>query len=527
MNIRAASLMAGAMVAALLVNSPPAPAQVAQSGPQRQAQQQEGLCRRAPAPIALPPEREARNERSSEAIVTHLERPRPPELRAPSPPPAVLAVEPPPASAPVEASRRPPPPAGGASSDEEESVVVTGTRVRRADYAASSPVTEARGPSAYAYRGDADRRPEPGLLTAGDYDDLLNPHLYARYVEGFLENESLPDVPRVDTRRVLELSVRDPQGRDVPFAAVTLTCADGNQLTLATMADGTAVFFPELDRLGSSVTVSVEHEGRATRLGSLILTRNARAQRRTITLDTPAENVRRLDLALVIDTTGSMADELEYLKTDLDAIVGDLNQRHQNVDIRVALVAYRDHGDEYVTRTFDFTTDVGDLRMDLSRQRADGGGDYPEAVEDALARAVALNWREEAVRSLLFVADAPPHADDVGAAWRSVEAARARRIQIVPVGASGVGPGAEYFMRAAAVLTQSRYIFLTDDSGIGNPHAEPSVDCYLVTSLGASIRRVLDSQISGRRIEPRERDIIRAVGEYDHGRCRRPQVLRR
>ena len=55
------------------------------------------------------------------------------------------------------------------------------------------------------------------------------------------------------------------------------------------------------------------------------------------------------------------------------------------------------------------------------------------------------------------------------------------------MGASGVGPGAEYMMRAMSALTQSRYIFLTDDSGIGNPHAPPSVDCYNVTSLQTSI----------------------------------------
>ena len=68
-------------------------------------------------------------------------------------------------------------------------------------------------------------------------------------------------------------------------------------------------------------------------------------------------------------------------------------------------------------------------------------------------------------------------------------------------------------------LTQSRYIFLTDDSGIGNPHAPPMLDCYLVTKLGSSIRRVLDSQISGRPIEPARDEIIRMVGDYDGGRC--------
>ena len=103
--------------------------------------------------------------------------------------------------------------------------------------------------------------------------------------------------------------------------------------------------------------------------------------------------------------------------------------------------------------------------------------------------------------------------------------ARAKRIQIVPVAASGVAEGAEYLMRAMAASTQSRYLFLTDDSGIGNPHAPPAIDCYLVTKLDALIRRTLDSQISGRRIEPRDGELIRTVGMYDKGRCVLPPEM--
>ena len=107
------------------------------------------------------------------------------------------------------------------------------------------------------------------------------------------------------------------------------------------------------------------------------------------------------------------------------------------------------------------------------------------------------------------------------------EAARAKRIQIVPVAASGVGDVAEYAMRAMAAATQSRYIFLTDDSGIGNPHATPAVDCFLVTRLDRLVRRVLDSQISGRRVEPREGEVIRSVGQYEGGKCVLPPDYRR
>ena len=74
-------------------------------------------------------------------------------------------------------------------------------------------------------------------------------------------------------------------------------------------------------------------------------------------------------------------------------------------------------------------------------------------------------------------------------------------------------------MRAMAAATQSRYLFLTDDSGVGNAHAAPAIDCYLVTRLDALVRRVIDSQISGRRIEPEDSEVIRSVGNYDAGKC--------
>jgi len=106
-----------------------------------------------------------------------------------------------------------------------------------------------------------------------------------------------------------------------------------------------------------------------------------------------------------------------------------------------------------------------------------------------------------------------------GAIGRLTEAARAKRIHITPVAASGVADEAEYAMRAMAAATQSRYLFLTDDSGVGNPHAPPAIDCYLVTRLDALVRRVIDSQISGRRIEPDKDEVIRSVGQYDGGKC--------
>lgn len=393
--------------------------------------------------------------------------------------------------------------------------------------AARAPASPPSGPSAFESRvpsSPPQRTPQAGLLTAGDHDDLLNPRLYARYAKAFIAREPLRGIPHVDTERVLTVAVTDAVDRPVPFAAVTLTCADGNSLTLKTLADGTVAFFPMLDNLGESVAVSVRSgQGQRVDSGSVDLRRLSGGQRQTVTLPDAAAPVRAFDLALVIDTTGSMSDELSYLTAELQSILDGIAAAHPGLDIRVGAVVYRDRGDAYVTRSHGFTKDVRSLRDMLAQQSAGGGGDYPEAVEAAMARAVSLDWREDAVKSLLLVADAPPHAEDVAATWNAGEVARHKRIQIVPVGASGVAEGAEYVMRAMAAVTQSRYVFLTDDSGIGNPHAAPAVDCYKVTRLNGLLRQVLDGQISGRRVEPQPQDVIRTVGNYDNGRCILPQ----
>jgi von Willebrand factor type A domain len=474
------------------------------------AQSREPLCRRAAALPALPPEprtvhpQQQRYGYGGSSVASPVLAPPPPMA-----PPSLPPMEP---------------------MSEGESISVTGSRAASPAKEGTTPlstaddfVDEARPSPAYHRPPYPRPRPQSGLLTAGDHDDLLNPELYASYAGNYLQRSNLPGLPRLDTRRVLTVAVQDPSGRPVPFARVTLTCADGNTLSFATVADGTVVFHPGLDRLGGSVRLSVP--GAPVR--RIEIADSAGSQRQSVTVRSGAVPVRKFDLLLAIDTTGSMGDEINYLKSELRSILTDLGRTHPGLDIRLGLVAYKDEGDVYVTRTYPFVSSLDAMQSNLQAQYAEGGGDYPEAMDLALARAVSQDWRPDAVKSLLLVADAPPHDENIGKAWRVAEAARAKRIQIVPVAASGVGDVAEYVMRAMAAATQSRYIFLTDDSGIGNPHATPAVDCFLVTRLDRLVRRVLDSQISGRRVEPREGEVIRSVGRYEGGKCILPPDYQR
>ena len=358
-------------------------------------------------------------------------------------------------------------------------------------------------------------QPQPGQLTAGEHDDLLNPELYADYVRRSELAQWIPGLPSLDTQRVLTVTVKDEAGRPVPFATVELACADGSRLRLSTMADGTVSFFPDLDRLGRKVRLRTGGE----EWRDVTLASRRGGQRVDFTVERQAPSVRKLDLMLAIDTTGSMGDEIRYLQSELAAILDALRARHRGLDLRVGFVFYKDLGDDYVTATVPLGHDFSAAQGALRQHWAGGGGDYPEAMDQAMIRAAEQAWRPDAVKSLLLVADAPPHDENVALTWRATEHLRAQRVHIVPVAASGVADKAEYVMRAMAAATQSRYTFLTDDSGIGNPHAAPAIDCYLVTRLDRLLTRVIDSQLSGRRIEPEDQEVIRQVGKYDNGRC--------
>jgi len=121
-----------------------------------------------------------------------------------------------------------------------------------------------------------------------------------------------------------------------------------------------------------------------------------------------------VEVAFVLDTTGSMGPLIEGAKRKIWSIATAIIDANPNAEIRMGLVAYRDIGDEYVTKKFDLTTDIQDLYAHLLELRAQGGGDWPESVNEALETGVTkLNWTQgaEICRILFLVGDAPPHMD--------------------------------------------------------------------------------------------------------------------
>src|ERR1700741_1451346 len=102
-----------------------------------------------------------------------------------------------------------------------------------------------------------------------------------------------------------------------------------------------------------------------------------------------------VEVAFVLDTTGSMGGLIEGAKRKIWSIATAIVDSNPDADIRMGLVPYRDIGDEYVTKKFELTTDVQDLSANLLELKARGGGDWPESVNAALFVAVTkMKWTD-------------------------------------------------------------------------------------------------------------------------------------
>lgn len=174
-------------------------------------------------------------------------------------------------------------------------------------------------------------------------------------------------------------------------------------------------------------------------------------------------NNKRLDLAFCIDTTGSMQGEIDTVKQKLKSMVAKITSDKSHPAVRIGVVAYRDEGDAYVTKAYDFDGDVDRVVERISSLDADGGGDGPEAVEQGIHSALhELNWDENktTAKALFLIGDAPPH--DEKAASLSTEAREAshRGIRINTIACDGFESegkvGVETF-RQVANLTNGNF----------------------------------------------------------------------
>lgn len=198
----------------------------------------------------------------------------------------------------------------------------------------------------------------------------------------------------------------------------------------------------------------------------------------------------KMDLAFCIDTTGSMGSEIDTVKAKVKELVAKLSAGKPAPEVRVGLVAYRDRGDAYVTRTFPFTDDIDRVVKDISSLQAQGGGDGPESVNEALHVAVHdLKWDEckRTAKLLFLIGDAGPHFYPGDFDWRKEsQQAISQGIQINTIGCAGLesypqAQGVDVFKQIAK-LTDGKYDTLAYRQEVAT--ADGSKDTY-ITSGGA------------------------------------------
>lgn len=339
-----------------------------------------------------------------------------------------------------------------------------------------------------------------GLLTAGEWNDLdnwkfwtdlLNENEFYKHTEYWeFYPKKLVAVKIVDEDSVgiANVSVELLKDGDVEFAAKTDNAGFAYcwiNLFGGATNDSTAEYSLSVDGSDYTEPLTISAKGDEELNINFVVSDAKQAE-------------AKADIAFIVDATGSMGDEIDFLKSDLDNIIENAKSGN-NVDMRTAAVVYRDEGDDYLTRYDNFSSDLSKTQAFISKQNAGGGGDTPEAVHSALETALQnLSWNESArARIAFFILDAPAHHEDkiIKSLQKSIKLFAKNGIKLIPVAASGVDKPTEFMLRFFDLATGGTYVFLTDDSGIGNHHMEASVGDFEVEILADLMARLIKKYI--------------------------------
>ena len=337
---------------------------------------------------------------------------------------------------------------------------------------------------------------EAGKLTAGEINDFSKWTLWTDLQNDDLNKHAQAWGYQVGDRFTVQ--VTDPSG--LPIANVLaqlLTKDDEVVYTARTDNTGKAELWGTLTNIPFAAKKMNIRLQLADRVEWIVKATPFEKGINSATIDVSCNQSQKVDIAFVVDATGSMSDELIYLTAELNDVIFKSKEISSTLNFSFANVFYRDHGDAYVTKKQNFTRVLSESVAFISQQQAGGGGDFPEAVDVALDTAInGLAWREDARARIVFlILDAPPHNNpEIQQKLVKLSAqAAAKGIRIVPLVASGIDKSTEYLMRSIALATNGTYAFLTDDSGIGGTHLKPSTNSYKVEILNDLLVRIIKS----------------------------------
>ena len=380
----------------------------------------------------------------------------------------------------------------------KEELIIAGYRTR-GDYdrpPATRPraVSSEKSASSIAIYESTVSSMKSGTLTAGEIHDFSKWKLW----EDIAENElkKYQDSWKISLKHRYSVQVMNKIGVPIVDGEVKIL-NEKKEVLWASRTDNTGKaelwlnIFNEDTNLEETFQAEVVYNGNKHKIKKLKTFENGI---NTLKINTECNVPSEVDVMFVVDATSSMGDEISYLQIELENVIQRMQTENNDLNINLGSVFYRDHSDEYLTRKSDFSDNIDQTLEFIKTQNPSGGGDYPEAVEAGLDIAInTLQWSENAVARLLFlVLDAPPHGDSTVLAKLEqlmMEASK-KGIRIIPVTASGVNKSTEYLMRSLALATNGTYTFLTDHSGIGNSHIEPTTDSYDVEKFNDLLIRL-------------------------------------
>lgn len=336
--------------------------------------------------------------------------------------------------------------------------------------------------------------PRAGLLTAGEWSDLHNWNRHWADLLADGEIDTYQNMYGFFPKQRFTVLLTTEQDFPLGDVAVTLKSAGETIWEARTDNTGKAELWAGLFDKKEFTALEAEAlvEGQKHDLGRL---KPAKDGINRFRIEAACKAPKNVDIVWAVDATGSMGDEIEYLKTELLDVIGRAKGRNPGLSFRMGTVFYRDVSDAYITASSGLSGNIAKTVDFIKKQSADGGGDYPEAVHSALEEAIHLqDWSKEAIARICFlVLDASPHqTPEVNASLqKSIREAAKLGIRIVPVTASGIQKDTEFLMKFFGLATNGTYVFLTDHSGIGGKHLEPTTDEYKVEPLNELLVRLI------------------------------------
>ena len=341
---------------------------------------------------------------------------------------------------------------------------------------------------------------QAGRVTAGEWSDLDHWDFWGSLMTGE-EFSQYSSYWKFWTNNRIAVEVSDKDGKPVPGVKVAIERTGATLWSAVTDNLGHAecwvgLFQKEDQPEASSLTLKVNDKAWDTTPALTSWECPNGVSVNKIVLDTASPAAQKADIAFIVDATGSMYDEIKFLKDDLMDILKKVDAKQSAVSFRTGSVFYRDEGDAYITRSSNFSDDFSKTIEFISKQDADGGGDYPEAVHTALEKSLQdLSWDESAKTKLAFILlDAPAHHFDnvITSLQGTIKAYASSGIKVIPIAASGIDKSAEFMLRFFATVTGGTYVFITNDSGVGGDHIAASVGQYEVEILNDLIIRLIE-----------------------------------